>query len=269
MSTRISVDSVAAIGSLSAFRNAISATSNAWRAQETALKNSGNYSEAVKQRISGLNQVMELQKAKIRELRQEQDGLNLSNRKQGNQYLKLEKQISQANKQLASYESQAKRARSAAMYQVSGLTSLQSAYRSARTASNAYVERLNAEGKGASATVQRYRNLRSSLTNLESQYRKQEFLLKQVANESGRNSDAYREQQVQLDRTATSIAKAKSQMNEMRSSVARLQPTGINRIDSAVVKVANHAERMRGKVTSAFSSIKEHAFGIADRKSVV
>ena len=43
MSTRISVDAVSAVGSLSAFRYAIRGASDAWRAQEVALKNSGNF----------------------------------------------------------------------------------------------------------------------------------------------------------------------------------------------------------------------------------
>ena len=263
MSTRISVETVSAIGSLSAFRNAIKATSNAWRAQETALKNSGDYSGAVREKLRGLNQVMELQRAKIKELRQEQEGLDTSNKKQANQFLKLEKQISQANRQLASYDSQARRARSAASYQVSGLADLQKGYRAAESSSRAYVNRLNAEGKSASATVERFRALKSSLSNLESQYRKQEFLLKQVANESGRDSDAYRKQKEQLDKTATSIAKTRSEMNGLSNTVARLQPTGIKRIDDAVIKVENHTGRMRARVSSAFSKIKENAVGVA------
>lgn len=263
MSTRISVETVAAIGSLSAFRNAIKATSNAWRAQETALKNSGDYSGAVREKLSGLNKVMELQRAKIRELRQEQEGLDLSNKKQANQFLKLEKQISQANKQLSSYEGQSKRARSAAAYQVSGLADLQKGYRSAESSSRAYVSRLNAEGKSASATVERFRSLRSSLSNLESQYRKQEFLLKQVANESGRDSEAYRKQKEQLDKTATSIAKTKTEMKGLQSQVSKLQPTGIKRVDDAVVKIENHAGQMRSRVSSAFSRIKSNAVGLA------
>lgn len=263
MSTRISVETVSAIGSLSAFRNAIKATSNAWRAQETALKNSGDYSGAVREKLRGLNQVMELQRAKIKELRQEQEGLDTSNKKQANQFLKLEKQISQANRQLASYDSQARRARSAAAYQVSGLADLQKGYRAAESSSRAYVNRLNAEGKSASATVERFRALKSSLSNLESQYRKQEFLLKQVANESGRDSDAYSKQKEQLDKTATSIAKTRSEMNGLSNTVARLQPTGIKRIDDAVIKVENHTGRMRARVSSAFSKIRENAVGVA------
>lgn len=269
MSTRISVETVAAIGSLKAFRNAVTATSNAWRAQETALKNSGNYSEAVRSRISGLNKVMELQRAKIKELRSEQEGLDTSNRKQATQFLKLEKQISQANKQLASYDGQARRAKTAAAYQVSGLASLQSAYRSAQSASNAYVERLRAEGKSASASVTRYRSLKTSLANLESQYRKQEFMLKQVANASGKDSEAYRKQEAQLNKTATSIAKTKDEMKSLRGTVASLQPTGIKRIDNAVLKINDHTSRMKTKFKDAFTNIRQGASGVANTIGVI
>ena len=88
MSTRISVDTVSAVGSMSAFRNAITATANAWKAQETALKNSGDYTQAAKVKLDGLTQAMELQRAKIEELRSRQDGLDQSNEKQANQWLK-------------------------------------------------------------------------------------------------------------------------------------------------------------------------------------
>lgn len=269
MSTRVSVETVAAIGSLKAFRNAITATSNAWRAQETALKNSGNYSEAVRSKISGLNKVMELQRAKIKELRSEQEGLDTSNKEQATQFLKLEKQISQANKQLASYDGQARRAKSAAAYQVSGLASLQSAYRSAQSSSNAYVERLKAEGKNASSTVAHFRNLKNSLANLESQYRKQEFMLKQVANASGRDSEAYRKQKEQLDKTATSIAKTKNEMKSLRRTVAGLQPTGINRIDNAVLKINDHTGRMKAKFKDTFTAIRQGASGVANTIGVI
>lgn len=256
MSTRISVETVSAIGSLSAFRNAIRATSNAWRAQETALKNSNNYQEAAAARLRGLNQVIDLQKAKVEELRQRQEGLDTSNKNQANQFLKLEKQISQANRQLVSYEAQAKRAREAARYQTSGLAALQHAYKQSQTASTAYVNRLTAEGRQASATVEKYRQLRSSLTNLQSQYQKQQILLRQVAEESGKDSDAYVKQRVQLDKTATSIAKTKTEMKSLSSEEAHLQPTGINRIDNAVVKLNDRAASLRSHMSSAFSSMK-------------
>lgn len=263
MSTRISVDAVSAIGSMSAFRNAISSTSSAWRAQETALKNSGNYTEAATTRLRGLNQVIDLQKAKVEELRQRQEGLDTSNEKQANQFLKLERQIQQANKQLASYEAQTGRARNSVRYQVSGLAALQHSYEQSRQSSAAYVTRLQAEGRTASTTVEKYRQLRSSLTNLQDQYRKQEFLLRQVANETGKNSDAYIKQREQLDKTATSIAKTKDEMQSMQSSINRLQPTGIRRIDDAVVKTRDNASQMTSRLSAGFDNLKNHMMGIA------
>lgn len=258
MSTRISVDAVSAVGSLSAFRNAIRGASDAWRAQEMALRNSGNYTEAAVARYRGLNKVIDLQRAKIEELRSRQEGLDTSNKKQANQFLKLEKQIQQANKQLSSYESQASRAQNAVKYQTSGLAGLQHAYRQSQEASMAYVNRLNAEHRSASASVEKYRQLKTSLTNLESQYRKQEFLLKQIANDSGKTSDAYIKQREQLNKTATSIAKTKGEMKSMQSTIDRLQPTGINKIDTAVVRMGDTASRARSKMVSAFDSIRSH-----------
>lgn len=269
MSTRISVDAVSAIGSLSAFRNAIRGASDAWRAQEVALKNSGNFTEAAAARYRGLNKVIDLQKAKIDELRSRQEGLDTSNQKQANQFLKLEKQIQQANKQLASYEAQSSRARNAVRYQASGLASLQQAYRQSQEASTAFVNRLNAEHRTASATVERYRQLRSSLSNLESQYRKQDFLLKQVANDSGKSSSAYLKQKEQLDKTATSIAKAKDEMKSMQSAINGLQPTGIERVDNAVVKLRDRTTMASSRISAGFDRIKDHMFNIATTATVV
>lgn len=269
MSTRISVDAVSAIGSLSAFRNAIRGASDAWRAQEVALKNSGNFTEAAAARYRGLNKVIDLQKAKIDELRSRQEGLDTSNQKQANQFLKLEKQIQQANKQLASYEAQSSRARNAVRYQASGLASLQQAYRQSQEASTAFVNRLNAEHRTASATVERYRQLRSSLSNLESQYRKQDFLLKQVANDSGKSSSAYLKQKEQLDKTATSIAKAKDEMKSMQSAINGLQPTGIERVDNAVVKLRDRTAMASSRISAGFDRIKDHMFSIATTATVV
>lgn len=269
MSTRISVDAVNAVGSLSAFRNAIRGASDAWRAQEVALKNSGNYTEAATARYRGLNKVIDLQKAKIEELRSRQEGLDVSNKKQADQFLKLEKQIQQANKQLASYESQSSRACNAVKYQTSGLAGLQHAYRQSQEASMAYVNRLSAEHRSASASVEKYRQLKSSLANLQGQYKKQEFLLKQIANESGKTSDAYIKQREQLDKTATSIAKTKGQMKSMQSTINRLQPTGITRIDDAIVKMRDRASMATSRLSAGFDNMKNHMMGLAATATTV
>lgn len=272
MSTRISVDTVSAVGSMSAFRNAITATANAWKAQETALKNSGDYTQAAKVKLDGLTQAMELQRAKIEELRSRQDGLDQSNEKQANQWLKLEKQINQANRQLASYEAQAQRAKSAYEYQASGLSDLQSKYKLNASASKAYVDRMAAEHRTASETVARYHQLASGLENLQEQYKIQSRMLEEIKNRSGETSDAYLKQKQRLDQTATSIAKTKDELKRLRVEEASLEPTGIARVDSAIIKMRDHTEqiqpklkRLKDQVNSFWDSVKSGvmAAGIA------
>ena len=219
MATRISVDTVAAIGSMRAFRDAVSAVNNSWRAQENTLRGSGQYFEALKARISGLNQEIDLQKAKISELRSRQEGLDRSNTKQASKWLSLEKQISQANKQLAGYEGQLGKARERTAYYASGLAELQRQTQLNVRVSQSYVERLRAEGRQSEASKAELSGLRSTLAGLESQQNKQQFMLKQIEHQSGRTSSAYKQQQIQLNKTGTEIAKTNARMNELKKSL--------------------------------------------------
>lgn len=217
MATRISVDTIAATKSLSAFRSSISAATNAWKANETALKNSGQYAEAAKARISGLNEVIELQKAKISELKSRQEGLNLSNKDQLETWLKLDKDISQASKQLASYEVQVNRANSTLKYQTSGLAELQTSFRRAQESSRAYANNLRANGKELKANDVEIKGLSIGLKTLSKQYDLQKKELDQLAKTQGKNSEAYRKQKVRLDETSASIGKTKSQISELKT----------------------------------------------------
>ncbi len=217
MATRISVDTIAATKSLSAFRSSISAATNAWKANETALKNSGQYAEAAKARISGLNEVIELQKAKISELKSRQEGLNLSNKDQLETWLKLDKDISQASKQLASYEVQVNRANSTLKYQTSGLAELQTSFRRAQESSRAYANNLRLNGKELKANDAEIKGLSTGLKNLSKQYELQKKELDQLEKTQGKNSEAYRKQKVRLDETSASIGKTKSQISELKT----------------------------------------------------
>lgn len=215
MATRISVDTVAAIGSMKAFRDAVSASSNAWHAQENVLKSSGQYYDALKTRISGLNHQIDLQRAKVAELRQRQEGLDQTNKKQAAQWLSLEKQISQANKQLSGYEGQLNRAKEHTSYYVSGLANLQHQMRMNADVSRSYVASLRAQGKSAKADREEYKGLESSLGDLRKQQAKQQFMLKQIEHQSGKTSDAYKQQQIQLNKTGETIGKTQSRMKEL------------------------------------------------------
>lgn len=262
MATRISVDTIAATKSLSAFRSSISAATNAWKANETALKNSGQYAEAAKARISGLNEVIELQKAKISELKSRQEGLNLSNKDQLETWLKLDKDISQASKQLASYEVQVNRANSTLKYQTSGLAELQTSFRRAQESSRAYANSLEANGNKVAADRERLSGLRSSLENLSKQHAIQRKELNELAQTEGKLSEAYRKQKVRYDETSASMGRMKTQAKELSASLNPPKMTAwmyirnnILKVDEAEKRVLNTGSRMKEFFRSGFAGI--------------
>lgn len=254
MATRISVDAVSAIGSMKAFRDAVTASGNAWRAQESTLKSSGQYYEALKSRISGLNQQIELQKAKVSELRQRQEGLDRTNQKQATQWLNLEKQISQANKQLAGYEGQLEKATSKSSYYSSGLAGLQHQMRMNSEVSKSYVASLRAQGNISKANRVELDSLTSHLANLRQEETKQKALLKQISQESGKNSDAYKRQQIELNKTRETMAQTDSRMKQLKSEMSQVPTSGITRLKQHILQVDN-AEQKAGKSALNFKKL--------------
>ena len=109
MATKITVDTVQAAKSVSAFGSGITALTNSWKASKMAsYRTAGDSLNALKSRYEGIGNVIEFQKQKINELKSRQEGLDRTNKDQANTWLKLEKDIQTATRQLASYEAQQK-----------------------------------------------------------------------------------------------------------------------------------------------------------------
>lgn len=245
MATRITIDTVQAANSMQALRQAISANTNSWKAMETSLKSAGDYQGAAAERVKGLTQSIELQKQRISELRERQQGLDQSTQQGAQQFVKLENQISQANKQMASYEAQLTRAKSSSEYYASGLANLQHQYKLNALASQSYITRLEAEGHTDKAQEERLKSLRSAYNNLQEQQKAQETELERIARTSGKASEAYKIQQTRLNETATSVAKAKAEFTQLDSS---LNPNRLTRFRQGL-----------SQLSSGFSKSKEAA----------
>lgn len=236
MATRITIDTVEAANSMQALRQAISANTNSWKAMETSLKSAGDYQGAAAERVKGLTQSIELQKQRISELRERQEGLDQSTQQGAQQFVKLENQISQANKQMASYEAQLTRAKSNSDYYSSGLANLQRQYQLNVSASQSYITRLEAEGHTDKAQEERLKSLRSAYNNLQEQQKAQEAELERIAITSGKTSEAYKIQQTRLNETATSVAKAKAEFTQLDSS---LNPNRLTRFRQGLSQLSN------------------------------
>lgn len=255
MATRIAIDTVSATGSLKGLKDAVSAATNAWKAQEVALKSSGDAIGAAQAKFNGLGDVIDRQKAKINELKTRQEGLDTSTQKGAESYLKLQKQIDSSTKQLSSLESQQERAKSSMNYYTSGLADLQKGYRQASELSKSYIDRLEAEGRTEDANRIKLSNYKQSLSNLSEQYSKQEEELKRIASESSTTSEAYQKQKIRLNETATSMAKVRSESNELRESMNKVSEGNfLNGVRSKLDSVNEKAEKtsnLFGKIVAA------------------
>ncbi|UNB88610.1 phage tail tape measure protein [Lactiplantibacillus plantarum] len=212
MATRITVDSIGAVKSYKALTDAVKASMNAWKASEVQLKSAGDYQEAAKAKVEGLTKSIDLQKGKLGELKARQQDIDKSTKEGQEAYFKLENQIASATKQLGNYEGQLKRAKSSSTYYTSGLADLQKGYKQNVSASKAYTERLEAEGKQAEAGKAKLSGLKESYANLCAQLKLQKDELTKVASESGLTSEKYAKQKVRVEETTTAMAKQKSEV---------------------------------------------------------
>lgn len=104
IATRISLDSVQAVGSLKGLQNAITGVTSGWKAQEIALKSSGDYLGAAKEKYNGLSNVIDIQKQKIAELETRQRGLISVNQETARTFEKYNTEISKVRQEMSSLD---------------------------------------------------------------------------------------------------------------------------------------------------------------------
>ena len=258
MATKITVQTVQAAQSISAFRNSISALTNSWKASEMQHRAAGESLKALESRYEGIGKVIEYQKLKIDELKSRHEGLDQTNKNQANTFIKLEKDIQTANRQLASYEAQQAKAKTSMNYYNNGLADLQKSYRTTQALSKSYVERLRAEGKELDAKKAQLSGVKNALNSLNKQYQLQEQELESIASKTGMTSEAYMKQKARVNETATAIAKAKTETKKLQDEMDKLNPRGFGRIISFNDKLGEKIKSSRKRLidyTVKFSTV--------------
>ncbi|UWF32610.1 NlpC/P60 family protein [Lactiplantibacillus plantarum] len=250
MTSKVGLDSAEAVKSLKTLTAEVKANTSGWKAQETALKSAGEYQKAAAARVDGLAKSMEMQKSKIDELKSRQSGLNRNTKDGEEAYLKLSDQINKASRSYDSMGGQLDRAKSKLQYYNSGLADLQKGYKQSTALSESYVKRLEAEGKSAEANKAKLGGLKQAYSNIEAQYKAQTNELERIKTASGATSDAYKRQQVRVNETATSMAKLKSETNELDSVMKKSNA-------SAFTKMLDSAKSKLGMVRSEEAKTKD------------
>ncbi len=253
MATRIAIDTVGAANSLKGLSNAVLATTNAWKSQEMVLKSTGDGLGAAKAKYEGLGSTIDAQKRKIEELKNRQSGLDVENKKDADTYLKLQKDIDTATRQLNAYESQQDKAKKTLDYYITGLADLKKGYKQSSDLSKSFVDRLQAEGK-EEAQKAKISGLKQNLENLSAQYKIQEEELKKVASQSGITSDAYIKQKTRLNETATAIANTRTKVKDLDKAMDKKPKLNLDGVIKSLENLNAKAEdthHIFGKILGA------------------
>lgn len=291
--TRISLDGEQPIQTLKSLKNEVSSATSAWKAQVSELKSAGDQLGAAKAKYEGLGNTLKKQqsllernKSELNSLKEAQSKVDTSTEKGRNEYERYSKEIATAERnvanattRIAKLSQQQEKARNSLDYYKSGLASAQNELRKISESSNAYVGRLEAEGKHEEANKAKLSGLSREYNKLNEVYKIQSNELSKIASEAGKSSEAYRRQKIRVDETATSLAKTKSEMSGLSSEMKKTNPTIFDKIKTKLVGVkdeakethsvfksvlganilSNVAQSAWGHLTSAISSAKDEA----------
>ena len=275
MNTDITLDGSQPIRTLKELRQAVTNSTTALKAQVAQLKASGQSAEIAKAKYDGLKNSIDKQKDYIAGLTREQKHLEEAQKnvdrstkdgkiefgKYGEQIAKNEGQIQRAETRLASLTSQQAKAKSSVEYYRSGLASLQKEYKSTTEVTKNYVARLKAEHNEFRASQVQMRSYKSSLTNLNEQLTKQKIELKRVADESGKNSEAYRKQENRVNKTGKSLAELKNNQKAVRAEFNKFHPTGISVADKGITRLRQSTSKLSSALKSSLAKVKTAAVG--------
>ena len=215
MSTEIGLNTTKATESLSQLKSAVKDSTNEWKQMESQLRSSGDVIGASEAKYKGLTQSVEKQQDVLQKLRQEQSEVNRSTEAGEQTYQKYASQITTAERQLNSMIAQQAKAKQAYELQESGIAGLNKEIQQSIKETDAYVERLKAEGKEEEALKAQKEGLSRTLDKQSQLYEAQSRQLEKMTKSGDASSESISKQKIALDKTATSIAKGKQSLEEL------------------------------------------------------
>lgn len=262
--TNIELNGTKATTALRDLKQAVQGATTAWRAQQAQLKAAGDATQAAEAKFKGLGEAINKQKQYIEGLTQYQRKLEEGQRKvdtstkQGKQEYDnfteaIKKNLNETNRastRLESLTKQQDRAKKSLEYFKSGLSDLQREYRESNRYSKAYINQLESEGKHVEATQQRIKTYKSNLDNLTKQQKIQTQELERIAKESGKTSNAYKNQKVRVAETASAVAKMNSKLNASKKALSD-QTSGLKSLEknykAAKDNATSYIERLKSE----------------------
>ncbi|NRO84168.1 Chromosome partition protein Smc [Lactobacillus helveticus] len=257
MSTEIKLNGSQSVKTLRELKQAVAQATSAWKAQRAELSTIGKSTEAAETKYKGLAETIKKQKDYIsglqeaqKHLKNAQQSVDRTTKKGRQEYGKYnealqknETRLHSAQQRLAGLADQQSKAKKSLDYYKSGLAEAQKQLQLNESVTKSYVARLSSEGKNYEAAKAKLNGYKDSIENLTKQQKIQEQELSKVASESGKSSEAYKRQQVRVNETAASLAKAKTQMTELGDSMKKANPSFLDKIKTKLSSVNSEADK--------------------------
>lgn len=116
MASQVSLDVDRAVKSFKTLTSAVNASTSEWKANEAAAKRNGDGQKAQQIKIEGLTKSINLQKAKLEDLKKQQAAVDTSTEKGTKRYYDLTNQITKTNAQINKQSDQLSKAKSGMTY---------------------------------------------------------------------------------------------------------------------------------------------------------
>lgn len=260
MSTSIALDTLKASRGINTLAQAVRASTNAWKAQEAQAKSAGDYLKASESRYKGLSDAIEIQQKKIETIKDKMKDLDQTTQSGAKQWVKYQSDLQNASKQLQSMEAQQKRAGENLRREKSGINDLSAAMKRRNALSEAFVARLESEGKHEQALKEKRDNARKSINDTVSALKKEEYLLKSMER-SGGSETAINKQRIAIEKLKTSLNESRKSVSKYDEQLERLNPSPINRIKERFSGLNREGRKTHSIFKSVFAAnIVSNAF---------
>ncbi|WP_419154092.1 tape measure protein [Weissella viridescens] len=181
---------------------------------ETQFKSQGDVLNATKAKYDGLTMQVRDQKAKVAELRREEEQITGTTEKDAQAKAKLRAEIAKAENQLGSFVNQQQKAQKQYDYEASGLGKLTRQRQLDEKAVNAEVAALRAEGKEQEANNVKREGTKRSIQNLSATLDKQNAELDKLK-KNGATTEQVKKQEIYVAGTRKNLAEARGEYRQL------------------------------------------------------
>lgn len=238
----VGLDSIQLTKGLDAMKSNVRAATNEWKSQFSIFNQLGDHVGAAKAKYDGLTKSITAQQKVVESQRSQLSAMGARTQENAAQYDKLATQINKNVLNLSKLTDQQDKAKKAYDYELTGIRNNKSELSLLERQMASTVQMYQAQGNAQAATAAKTSGLRDQISKLTEIQGKEQSVLEKIKNESGADSEAYREQSIRLNELATRIARANSELSDTENS-AKKPLLSISNLREGISKAGDQAHK--------------------------